>query len=386
MKITGVEPLLCEGYYQNWVFVKVTTDEGLVGWGDATDFPGEPIIAEAVRYLARYVVGESPLNIEKVWNKMYFGMYSTGKTINGAITGIETALWDILGKVAGLPVYQLLGGCREKVRLYVHCDAFEEGDKLDMVARKAKRVVKEGFTCIKTHPSQLGTWKRSVVRLNRQMDPETLRCTVDKVQAIRETIGADMDLCIDLNGLLNVPSAIKLGRALEPYDLLFFEDPIPQREGSENLRRVKRDIKTPMCVGEILYNVYEFKQILEADAVDLIHPDVVHCGGLSQAKKIAALAEAYNVPMALHNLNSPLSTLISAHFAAGIPNFLIMEFTHPDVPWRDKVISEPLKVEHGYLELPQRPGFGVEIVEEEVAKHPYRIHERCTWISEFQVV
>ena len=180
MKITRVEPLLCEGYYQNWLFVKVITDEGIIGWGDATDFPGEPIIAEAVRYIGRYVVGESPLAIEKLWNKMYFGMYSTGKVISGAITGIETALWDIMGKVAGLPVYKLLGGCREKVRLYSHCDAFEPGDDPIAVSEKASRIVEQGFTCLKTHPSQMRTWERRSVRLNRQIDNRTVRCTAEK--------------------------------------------------------------------------------------------------------------------------------------------------------------------------------------------------------------
>jgi len=372
MKITEVKPLLCQGGIRNWVFVKVYTDEGVTGIGDGTDWPGERIIATAIEEIGPYVVGEDPLNIEKLWYKMYSGMYSGGKIINCAISAIDNALWDIAGKVAGLPVYKLLGGqCFEKIRLYTHCDAWEERDALDVVARKSEEFAKQGFTGMKTHPSTTGSWARGLVRLNRSIDSETIRHTAAKIKAMREAVGEDVDIAIDVNNLLDVPSAIKLARALEPFDLMFYEDPVRQDEGAEDMRRVKEATTTPIATGENLYNIWSFRQFLEKNAIDVATLDIAHCGGMTQAKKIVALANAYHVPVAPHSPNSPLSTIIGAHLCASTLNFKILEILWPDVPWVNDVLSQPLQIKDGYLELPEGPGWGVELVEPEIVKHPY---------------
>ncbi len=380
MKITGVKPILCNGGIRNWVFVKVATDEGITGVGDASGcWPGEPGVVSTIEYLASYVVGEDPFNIEKLWQKMYFGSYfvGLGGIVNSAITGIETALWDIVGKALQTPVYNLLGGrCRDKVKLYTHCDAwgggeFEQKDTREALKKQVRIILDQGFTAFKTHLSNIGRWRRDVESLNRQLDRETIRNTVTKLEILRGAAGEDIEICIDVNGLLNAMSAIRLGKALEKFDLVFYEEPVPP-ENIAAMKEVKDAIRVPICTGERLYTTYGFREILEMNAVDIIMPDITKCGGLSQAKKIAAMAENHYVTVAPHNYNSRLCAIISAHLCASIPNFLMLEFPWPDVPWADKVISPPPKVENGYLELPTGPGFGVDLVDEEIAKHPYK--------------
>jgi galactonate dehydratase len=217
------------------------------------------------------------------------------------------------------------------------------------------------------------------------LDNETIRNTVEKVSAIRKEVGDDVDVCIDLNGLYNISSAVKLGRALEPFNLLFYEDPINQIEGAADMRRVKESVEIPICTGEELYNAFDFRRFLELNAVDVLMPDLVHCGGISQAKKIASMGEVYHVPIAPHNISSPLATIISAQVCASIANFLVLEFTEPDVPWRDEIISEPLKVRNGYLELPTKPGLGVDIVEEEIGKERAGTWS-SDWVRNFEVI
>ncbi len=393
MKITKVKTILCNGGIRNWVFVKVETDEGITGIGDSSGcWPGEPGVVSTIEYLSSYVLGEDPFNIEKLWQKMYFGSYfvGLGGIVNSAIAGIETALWDIVGKALKTPVYNLLGGkCREKIRLYTHCDgygggvggrleqkdSFEQKDTAEALEKRVRMVLDQGFTAFKTHLSNIGKWNRSVERLNRQLDRETIRNTVTKLEIMRNLAGEDVEICIDVNGLFNTMSAIRLGKALEKFDLLFYEEPIPP-ENIEAMKEVKNAVRIPICTGERLYTTHGFRKILEMNAVDIIMPDISKCGGLSQAKKIAAMAENYYVTVAPHNYNSPLTTIISAHLCANIPNFLIFEFPWPDVPWANEVISPPAKVKNGYLELPSGPGFGIDLIEEEIAKHPYKESSR----------
>jgi galactonate dehydratase len=197
-----------------------------------------------------------------------------------------------------------------------------------------------------------------------------VRNTVQKIKAIREAVGPDIAIMLDVNNLLNVPSAIKLGRALEPFNLLFYEDVVRQDEGMLDVRKVKAAVKVPISSGENLYNVWQFREALELDAIDIVELDCAHCGGIAQSKKIAALAEAYHKPISPHNPNGPLATIQTAHVCASTPNFLILEILWPDVPWVNDVVSEPLKVRNGYLELPTKPGLGIEIDVDEVMKHP----------------
>jgi len=388
MKITSVKPLVCQGGIRNWTLVKVTTDEGITGWGDATEWVRVQSHVRVIEILEPLIVGEDPFNIEKIWQKVYIASYVTGKDLNVALTGIETALWDIVGKALHTPVYNLLGGrCQDRIRLYYdYCDAYREGfcgtdtwsngdASPQGIVEQAKHIMAQNFTALKIHPVGLPT--RPAV--TRSTSLRSVADTAEKVRLIRETVGEDVEIVIDANNRLDVHSSIRLAKALEPYHVLFLEDPVRQEEAPMSYRRIKETTSTPIGTGENLYNLWAFRNYLEIGALDAVLLDVVHCGGILQAKKIAALAEAYHLPVCPHNPNSPLSTIISAHFCATIPNFLVLEYYAPErePSWRDKIMYPVLKVVDGYLELPTGPGWGVEIDEEEIKRHPYRE----TWYS-----
>jgi len=382
MKITRVKPLLCDGGRRTWTFVKVSTDEGITGWGDATEWlrpVGHATVIE--EDLAPLVVGESPFDIERLWQKMWIASYVGGKDLSVAMTGIETALWDIVGKALHAPVYTLLGGkCCERVRLYHTAgDAYGGGHREDGtydpgdsslagVAQQARFVKEQGFTALKLHP--VGLAPRPAI--TRTASLKAISDSVERVRIIREVVGDDIDIAMDLNNRLDLPSSMALAKALEPYRLMFLEDPIRQDESPGSYKRLVDATSTPIGAGENLYTAWDFRNYLEIGALDVVLPDVCHAGML-QGKKIAALAEAYHLPVAPHNPNSPLSTIISGHFCVNIPNFLALEFfpSEREVPWGDRVMHPPLtaQVKDGYLSLPAGPGWGIDIDEEEVARH-----------------
>ncbi len=384
MKITEIKPILCQGGIRTWTFVKVSTDEGIIGWGDASEWlraPAHSTVIEAD--LSPLLVGENPFDIERLWQKMWTASYTGGKDLSVAMTGVETALWDIVGKALNVPVYNLLGGrCRERVRLYYdNCDAYgsgfgggytwHEGDtSLAGIARQAQFIMDQKFDALKLHP--LGLPVRPAV--SRSISLRAISDTVAKVKTVREVVGNQVDIAMDINNRLDLPSSMALAKALEPYNLMFFEDPIRQDESPGSYRRLVDSTSTPVGTGENLYTIWDFRDYLEIGALDLVLPDVCHVGIL-QAKKIAALAEAYHLPVAPHNPNSPLSTIISGHLCANIPNFLALEFMSDEAepPWRDTVMQPALgsMIVEGHLELPAGPGWGVEIVEDEVARHPH---------------
>ena len=383
MKITEVKYVICQGGIRNWSLIKISTDKGIVGWGDATAFNRAPVRAKVIEFFEPMLIGEDPFNIEKIWQKLYIRSYVTGKDLNLALSGVETALWDIVGKALNTPVYNLIGGrCRDKIKLYFdYCDGYGEGfcgtdtwhkgdTSLEGIAKQAKHIKDQNFTALKLHP--VGLPPRPAV--TRTASLKSINDTVEKVKVVREVVGDEFEICMDVNGQLDVHSSIRLAKALEPYKLMFLEDPVRQDESPMSYRRIKETTSTPIGVGENLYNVWAFRNYLEIGAIDAVLLDVVHCGGVLQARKIAALAEAYHVPIAPHNPNSPLATIISAHFCASIPNLLALEYYNEEREplWRDKIIDPPLKIVNGYLELPTGPGWGVEIIEEEVAKHPFQ--------------
>jgi galactonate dehydratase len=393
MKITEVQPIVCQGGIRNWTFVKISTDEGITGWGDATEWIRVQGHVQAIETLSPLIIGENPFNIERLWQKLYRASYVTGKDCNVALSGIETALWDIMGKALNTPVYNLLGGkCYEKVRLYVdYCDAYQEGflgtntwnkgdASLAGIAKQAQLFKDQHFTALKFHP--VGLPQRPAI--SRIASSTAILQTEEKTKVIREAVGPEIDIMIDINNRLDVPSSIRLAKALEPYHLLFLEDPIRQDESPQSYRRIQEATSTPIGTGENLYNVWSFRNYLEIGALDAVLLDVVHCGGILQAKKIAALAEAYHVPVSPHNPNSPLSTIISGHFLISIPNSGVLEYfaKEKEPGWIDTIMSPPLTVEHGYLELPDGPGWGVDLNEEEIAKHPYKE----TWYSGLQTM
>ena len=385
MKITAVKPVVCSGGFRSWTFVKVSTDAGITGWGDATEWVRPMAHCKAIEEdLAPLVIGEDPFNIERLWQKMWSDAYVGGKDLSLAMTGIETALWDILGKALGTSVQTLLGGpCHDRVRLYYNaCDAFGNGyrggtvwqggdSSLDGVAKQAQYIADQKFTALKTHPVGLAT----MPAITRIASLKAIDDTEAKIRRIRDVVGNGLDVAMDVNNRLDLPSSMAMAQTLEPYHLLFLEDPIRQDESPGSYKRLAEATSTPIGTGENLYTVWDFRNFLEIGAVDLVLPDFCHTGIL-QARKIAAMAEAYHLPVAPHNPNSPLSTIISGAVAGTVPNFLAMEFyaTDQEPPWRDTIISPPLSslIVDGYLQLPSGPGWGIEILEEEVARHPYR--------------
>jgi len=386
MKIIEVKPILCQGGNRTWTFVKVSTDEGIVGWGDATEWAHAQGHAKLIEEdLAPMVIGENPFEIEKLWQRMWMSSYVGGKDVNLAMTGIETALWDIVGKALNTPVYNLLGGkVRDRIRLYYDTadafgagyqgtDTWHEGDSsLAGVARQAKFIMDQGFTALKVYPVEAPKAKEMV----HTLPLKTIRAIARKIETVRQVVGDEVDIAIDMGNRWDLPSSMALAKALEPYNLMYLEDPIRQDEAAAlAYKRLAESTSTPVGTGENLYTVWAFRSYLEVGALDVVLPDVCHVGVL-QAKKIAALAEAFHLPIAPHNPNSPLSTIISAHVCATVPNFLALEFwgTELEPTWRDKITTPSVGslVKKGYLELPSGPGWGVEIDEDELYRHPYR--------------
>lgn len=350
MRITDIKTFLVDatppggwgGGGRNWLFVKVETDEGLSGLGEASGWPR--VIETAIQDLRTILVGQDPTRIEYLWQKMLLGMMGhgmTGVVGAGAMTGIEMALWDILGKKLGVPVVDLLGGmCRERVRVYAHAS---EPDA-------ALRYVEQGYTALKCGG---------------------LRQPVRTVQRLRDVLPDDIDLCIDVHGppWFTVPDAIRVGQELEEFDLLFFEDPVPP-ENLDALAKVAESLSLPVAAGERSCTIYGCRELIEREIVDVLQPDMGRVGGISQMKKIAAMAEAHHIMMAPHDgSNGPVCEAAAVHVMASIPNFLILEHRANDVPWRYEVVTE-LPVVDGHIEVPRRPGLGVELNEEVARAHP----------------
>ena len=389
MKITKVTPLMGQGNIcASWVFAKVETDEGIVGYGEGTRHAG-PVIAEAIRWLEPHVVGTSPFEIESLYTTLFKAThYVWGSIFSCAISAIESALWDIMGKATGKPVYDLIGGkVWDDVRLYSHIGGGSQIIRLDIaegsvaaddfgaIKERAQDLVSRGFTCVKTfQANRYQITKGSAARLgdfwpNMHMDRNDIQATARKVEFIRQQVGEDVEITFDAHGL-NAVSALRLAKALEPLDLLWYEEPVHPFNLSA-LKQLRAETSIPIAMSERLHASTEFAEVIDTDAVDVVMVDVQWCGGVSQAKKIAAIAESRYLPITLHNCNSPLASIINAHIAVTLPNFISMEFMDPDVPWRDEIITEPLRVKEGRLELNDKPGWGVDINEEMLARYPY---------------
>ena len=282
-----------------------------------------------------------------------------------AVSGVEIALWDIMGKSLGVPVYQLLGGrCRDRVRVYA--DGFFRGASYnpDEYIEKAREAVATGLTALKMDVDEP---LKSSIGLNRSISLPDIQLTVDMVAAVRDAVGSGVDLAIDAHGAFDVATAIRLGRKLSPFDLLWFEDPVPQWNLAA-VAKVADAIDVPVCTGELLRTRYEFRELFERGAADIVMPDVARTGGLLEMKRIAVLADTYYVPVAPHNMVGPVATMASLHLCASVPNFLVLEYQLGDVPWIDDLISSAIPIKGGFLELPSTAGLGIELNMEEVER------------------
>jgi galactonate dehydratase len=367
MKITAVKPYLVHpGRGKNWLFVKVETDEGIYGWGEAyTQADRDQTIEVHIQQLARYLVGRNPFDI-KHFTFMAYNDYA-GKRgameLYCAISGIEQALWDIVGKATGQPVYNLLGGaCRDKVRVYAN--GWGGGGSLDDLVQRAVAVVERGFTALKFDPFP-GPWRTLI---DRQAETEA----VARVKAVREAVGPEVEILVEVHRRLAPMHAIRVAEMMEPYTPYWYEEPVSARDLG-GLAEARRNIRLPVVTGEELYTKAEFKSVFEQRAADIINPDVCNCGGILELREIAAMAEAYHVAVSPHNYNSTtLGLAATLHAAAGMPNFLITEYFVNFEPVGQEIAREPFEVVDSYITLPTKPGLGIDLDEAALARHPYQ--------------
>ena len=328
---------------RNWLFIKIHTDAGITGVGECSGWPR--VVERAVKDLTPLLVGEDPGNIERLWQRSFSAMMAhgmTGVVGAGALSGIDMALWDIKGKALGTPVWNLLGGkVRDRIKIYGHASTPE-------VARSLRD---RGIKAIKTGG---------------------VADIVEKVDGIRRAVGDEVDLMVDLHGppWMTAKDAIITGRRLEPYDLLFFEDPVAP-ENFEALARIQQRVDIPIAAGERFATIWGMRALIERELVDVIQPDTGRAGGLSQMRKIAAMAEAHHITVAPHSGSlGPVAEYAALHLLAAIPNALILERLEDDWAGRYEVIEPVPKTVDGYLTVPDTPGLGVDIVEEAVARYP----------------
>ncbi len=362
MKVTQIKTFICHAYRTNWVFVKVITDSGLYGVGEATLEYREPTVVQAIKELERYLVGKDPHNIEAFWHDAYRDAYWRGGVVlMSALAGVEMALWDIKGKDLGVPVYQLLGG---KVRDSVKCYAnawFAGAKKPEEFAQKAKIAVKNGFSGLKWDP-----FGKEYLNI----DPKHLNEALDCIAAVKDAVGDQVHLIIEGHGRFNVPTAVRIGNALEKFGILWFEEPIPP-DDKKGIAWVRSKIATPVSGGERLYSRFEYADYLRMECADFWQPDVSHAGGIMEVRKIAAMAESHYIPVCPHNPSGPVANAATLQLAACIPNFYLLETMANDIPWRADVSTENVKFENSEMFIPDLPGLGIDINEEEIAKHPY---------------
>ncbi len=359
MKIAGIKTFIVGNPWKNWVFLKVFTDEGLTGVGEATGGlsakPGEAQVHE----LERFVLGEDPLQPERLWQKMYKGLFLG---INVGMNAIEIACWDILGKSLGVPVWKLLGG-KHRPRLRVYANGWYQGPReAGFFAEAAQRVKAMGYTALKFDP--FGS-------AYRYLDPSEEKLSLAIVRAVREAVGDSMDLCIEGHDRFSVSTAIRIGRQLEEFRPMWFETPVMSTDIPATVE-VARAIRVPVATGERFSRLSELSDLLSYRVVDIVQPETLRIGGISGARKAAAIAEAGEAFVALHQAQSPLNTAINAHIHASIPNFLIQEcFDDFLVPWAHDIAHGVPRVKEGYLEPSEAPGLGVELDEGEMTRHPY---------------
>lgn len=374
MKITAVETHVCHARMRNWVFVKVRTDQdGLFGWGEATLEWHTRAVVGAIEDLAQLVVGEDPRRIEHLWQMMYRQHFWHGHGIvrSTAIAGIDLALWDILGKSLGVPCSHLWGGpVRDFVRTYCHLGGGRMEDFYETAADDARRfadlarqAAADGFTAFKSMavPPTMPLEGLKPIRTAE-------RC----LAAMREAVGDAVDIMVDCHARPSPAMGLQFAKALEPFGLYFLEEPC-WPESVDGLARINAAVTTPIATGERVTHLAAFRDLFAAGACDVCQLDITHCGGLSEARRIAALAEAHRIALAPHNPQGPVSTAASLEFGFSQPSYVICETVHNDVPWRSDVVQEGFTVERdGRLVRPNtRPGLGITIDEAEVKRHPF---------------
>jgi len=377
MKITDVRVWLVEGIKYNWTLLKIYTDEGYTGVGEATNWPGSQIVEAAAIEVGQRIIGLDPMRTDFIWTKLYRDLNWVGPfgASMCAISGIDMALLDLKAKVLYVPMYELLGGAfRNQIRLYANYWFTGGGHNAQDYAEQARKVMEAGFKGVKFDPfAHVNYLYGEDLNTELGLTMEQQNRAYDVSKAVREAIGPEADLMIETHAMLNFKTAVIMAERLAALDITWYEEPAGP-ESATTLRTMRERIssKVSLCVGERHYTRYGIRDLLEKQVVDVIMPDITRCGGPSEMKRMATMAETYNVLLAPHNPNGPLSTLASAHVCASVPNFFRQEFMFNDVPWRDTVIDHPINdmIKDGHLVLSNRPGLGVNLVEAEIEKHP----------------
>jgi L-alanine-DL-glutamate epimerase-like enolase superfamily enzyme len=408
MKITRLKTAVVEGNF-DWTFVRIETDEGVRGLGECFFAPA---LTGILRELEPVIQGEDPRDIRRLFRKLQMAASGAGSiagTVYNAITGIETALWDLMGQWLRVPLYRLLGGkFRDRIRIYADCHAGEALESLDAVLRsrrpswlqskephritnffaetaesvrftpemygqRAKEMAARGYTALKfdvdvPNPYALDVHNRCLS--NREID-----YILSLIAGVRAAVGIDLDLAIDCHWRFNVSDARRLAEGCEPYRLMWLEDPVPPWNVNA-LGEITRTTRTPIATGENLYLFDGFRYLLERQALSIVSPDLQKVGGLAEARRIAEFADSCNIAVAPHNISSPVGTLASAHFCAAIPNFLALEFHASEVPFWDDLVDGTRKpiIQNGHIAVPEEPGLGVTL-NEEVARRYARPEE-----------
>ncbi len=367
MKITHIGSVLLKP--TGWVLIKVKTDEGITGIGEAYHGAGVHQIAVDER-LTRPLIGQDPRNVDKLFRDMMSAMSASGfyqGAVMSAISGIESALWDITGQAAGVPIWQLLGGkFRDKIRIYNDCHAGET-ETPEAYAAKAREVEARGFTAIKFDIDPLPSRRD---RYNRCISNDDIAHYVEIVTAVRESLDSNTDLAIDAHWFYAPVDILKVAHAFEDLDLLWLEDPIPP-ENIAAMEGVTKSTRTPICTGENFYTRFGFRDLIETQAADIISPDMAKAGGLLEGRRIADLADMYYIPIAPHNIGSPVQTVANCHVMAAVPNFLVLEFHHLDDRFWEGIINEGPLIQEGHIDVPNLPGLGVTL-NEDLLKNNFR--------------
>jgi L-alanine-DL-glutamate epimerase-like enolase superfamily enzyme len=378
LRITNVSTAVIAGNF-DWVLVKVETDEGITGLGEAYWGVG---VAELVHKAKPLLLGENPFNIGKLYEVMIrclSGEGSQGGATVTAISGIEIALWDLVGRALKTPISTLFGGrFRDKIRIYADCHAGKE-ETPESWAERAREVVDAGFTAIKFDLDAKNSFTLDISDdphprrhwfepFNRTIGNAELEWMVSATAAVKAAIPNDVMLAVDAHWKFSVNDAIRLAQALEPFDLLWLEDPVPP-ENIEAQRHVTHSTRTPICTGENLYRKHGYRELIEKQAARIIAPDIPKMGGLLEAKKVADHADTYYIPIAPHNVASPIGTVAAAHVCAAMNNFLVMEFHAHDVPWWDDLVEGEPAIRDGFIWMNEKPGHGLTLNEEVARAH-----------------
>ena len=375
MKITDVKVWLVEGVKYNWTLLKIYTDEGLTGVGEATNWPGSQIVEAAVKDAGQRIIGLNPLRTDFIWTKLYRDLNWVGPfgASMCAISGIDMALLDLKAKALNIPMYELLGGAfRNKINLYANYWFTGGNHAADDYGSLALQVKKAGFTGLKFDPfAHTNYLYGEDLNTDLSLSSAQQDRAFDISKAVRDAVGPDMDIMIETHAMLNFKTAIAMAERLAELNITWYEEPAgPENASTLRTFRERIDPKVSICVGERHYTRYGIRELLENQIADILMPDITRCGGPSEMKRMATMAETYNVLIAPHNPNGPLSTIASAHVCASIPNFFRQEFIFNDVPWRDEIISSSIKIKDGQFILSEKAGLGVDLVEKEMEKHP----------------